>query len=168
MEEEQGKLHPLPRPYRICSPWYSGILRGGLKIFFLKGRHYINFPMCTYHVYLQAFLFALSFKFLTAWQHWMSTSFLWRQIGRKKCSIYLVKIEKNYRATRVYKYILQSEDCIVLHWGKGNRFRSLRPTFLEDKLKEKESMTRLYTIADSCLIILNHFFTLTTDWERLM
>ena len=59
----------------------------------------------------------------------------------------VVKIEKNYRATRVYKYILQSEDCIVLHWGKGNRFRSLRPTFLEDKLKEKESMTRLYTIA---------------------
>ena len=43
-----------------------------------------------------------------------------------------------YRAIRGYKYILQLEDCIVLHWGMGNRFRSLRPTFPEDKLKREK------------------------------
>ena len=43
-----------------------------------------------------------------------------------------------YHATRVYKYIHPSVDCIVLHWGKGNRFRSLRPTFLEDKLEKRK------------------------------
>ena len=50
----------------------------------------------------------------------------------------LFERKMTYRAIRGYKYILQLEDCIVLHWGMGNRFRSLRPTFPEDKLKREK------------------------------
>ena len=54
-----------------------------------------------------------------------------------------VRIEKNYHAILVYKYILPSEGCTGLHWGKDNRSRSLHPISLEDRLEQKEEKVKI-------------------------
>ena len=69
---------------------------------------------------------------------WENASSAVLQKKKRKMAVLKVWMEKNYHAIPVYKYILPSEGCTGLHWGKDNRSRSLHPISLEDRLKQRK------------------------------